>query len=301
MINFIRHDINASSDPKLVKVRMKLGYEGQGLYWSIIEMMAQNKGQLDADYNMLGYLLRSSAETVKKVICDYGLFTFTEDNRSFFSNRLNNELEDIDAKSQKAREKIAKRWSRAKNDTVELQEKYQSNTTVLPQYNCSSSMELPQNYHSNTDKIRQEEIRQEEIRQDNNIIPPKSPQGETADKKSLVPVPVIVPENLSLLAIKPPKELDTPEFCQAWKEWEKYRKEKRQALKPSTIKKQYEELARMGVEKAIESINQSIMQGWTGLFEPKRKSGKTSNAIEEADLSRNPFEDIMRGGSDGKA
>lgn len=168
MINFIRHDVNASSDPKLVKVRMKLGYEGQGLYWSIIEMMAQNEGLLEADYNMLGYLLRTSAEVIKKLICDFGLFAFTDNNKSFFSVRLNSELEEINDKSQKAKEKAEKRWSKAKNETIEKQEKSKGITTAMLQHS-----------NSNADNIRQDKIRQ-----DKNNIPPLPPKGESAEKQS---------------------------------------------------------------------------------------------------------------------
>ena len=176
MINFIRHDVNASSDPKLVKVRMKLGYEGQGLYWSIIEMMAQNEGQLEADYNMLGYLLRTSAEVIKKLICDFGLFAFTDNNKNFFSIWLNSELEDINDKSQKAKDKAEKRWSRVKNETIEKQEKSNCNATAMPQHSNSNATVMLQHSNSNTDKIRQDKIRQ-----DNNI-PPISPQGESVKK-----------------------------------------------------------------------------------------------------------------------
>lgn len=74
----------------------------------------------------------------------------------------------------------------------------------------------------------------------------------------------------------------------AWNEWEKYRKEKKQRLTPSTIKKQLQFLGGRGDPEIIAIINQSIRNGWTGLFELKkqyshdRKANKrTSDAVIE--------------------
>lgn len=63
--------------------------------------------------------------------------------------------------------------------------------------------------------------------------------------------------------------LITPAFQTAWQSWCKYRRERRKPLTPSTIKRQIAKLERMGHDKAIEAIETSISNGWTGLFEPK--------------------------------
>jgi len=55
----------------------------------------------------------------------------------------------------------------------------------------------------------------------------------------------------------------------AWLEWEQYRKEKKQKLTPSTAKKQMQFLSGRPGSEAIAIINQSITNGWTGLFELK--------------------------------
>lgn len=55
----------------------------------------------------------------------------------------------------------------------------------------------------------------------------------------------------------------------AWLEWEQYRKEKKQKLTPSTAKKQIQFLGARADSEAIAIINQSITNGWTGLFELK--------------------------------
>lgn len=76
-----------------------------------------------------------------------------------------------------------------------------------------------------------------------------------------------------------PADLDTPEFREAWGEWLAYRRGRRLTCTSITLTKQLTLLAGWGVGKAIESINASITNGWTGLFdqkEPKREARRSS-------------------------
>lgn len=74
-----------------------------------------------------------------------------------------------------------------------------------------------------------------------------------------------------------PPVLDVPEFLEAWGRWEKHRREIRKRLTPSTTQKQLAKLAAMGSADAAASINQSIEQGWTGLFELKGNRNDRNN------------------------
>jgi hypothetical protein len=72
----------------------------------------------------------------------------------------------------------------------------------------------------------------------------------------------------------------------AWDEWEQYRKEKKQTLTPSTIKKQIQFLAGRADPEIIAIIHASIHHGWTGLFDLNKKqrygraaTKRTSDAI----------------------
>jgi len=86
-----------------------------------------------------------------------------------------------------------------------------------------------------------------------------------------------------------PLNLNTPAFAAAWADWTKHRKEKRSALTASTIKQQLTKLADWGHDTAIESIRESIAQGWTGIFEPKAVGGgfgKPRPAGTSADIAQ---------------
>jgi len=79
-----------------------------------------------------------------------------------------------------------------------------------------------------------------------------------------------------------PSELDSEEFRSAWSEFLEFRKEQRfKPLKPKSVISQWSELATWGKASAIESIRQSIRQGWQGLFPPKSQ-GKQQPPTSEA-------------------
>ena len=66
-----------------------------------------------------------------------------------------------------------------------------------------------------------------------------------------------------------PENLKNPEFEKAWGEWEVFRQEIKKKLTESMKTKQLNMLSKFGTETAQKMIEQSIMNGWQGLFELK--------------------------------
>jgi hypothetical protein len=67
-----------------------------------------------------------------------------------------------------------------------------------------------------------------------------------------------------------PTNLKTPEFEKAWKEYLEYRKNGRmKSLLPTSQVAQLKKMSEWGHDAAIKAINESISQGWQGIFEPK--------------------------------
>lgn len=80
--------------------------------------------------------------------------------------------------------------------------------------------------------------------------------------------------DLGLVVDEFPLALQVPMFRAAWDEWLCYRRERRlPAYKPQTRKRQLATLAEWGADAASAAINDSIRNGWSGLFEPKGRSG----------------------------
>lgn len=67
-----------------------------------------------------------------------------------------------------------------------------------------------------------------------------------------------------------PANLQTSLFQQVWNAFLDYRKAgKFKPLQPASIKAQLKNLSAMGHDEAIEAINNSIANGWQGIFPPK--------------------------------
>ena len=81
-------------------------------------------------------------------------------------------------------------------------------------------------------------------------------------------------------AILFPSELDNDQFKSAWSQWIQFRREIKKKLPASTISKQLAKLATFGSAKAIQSIENSISNGWQGLFDPEQRPGKASSNVE---------------------
>lgn len=75
-------------------------------------------------------------------------------------------------------------------------------------------------------------------------------------------------------------------FLKAWRSWVIYRKQLKKSLTDSSVQAQCKEFALWGEQKSIEAIEQSIKQGWQGLFEPNKKFGsKSSKPLTSEDHS----------------
>lgn len=84
-----------------------------------------------------------------------------------------------------------------------------------------------------------------------------------------------------------PANLRTDDFLSAFDRWVKFRKEKKAPLPPSTREAQLSKMAGWGPGVSIQSINNSIEQGWTGLFAPKSEPiGSHAAALKSANSKR---------------
>ena len=72
-------------------------------------------------------------------------------------------------------------------------------------------------------------------------------------------------------------------FSKAWLSWINYRKEIKKPIKESTINAQWKEFAKWGEQKSIIAIEQSILNGWQGLFEPARTVGGNTKTLTSKD------------------
>lgn len=112
---YFSHDSNSRNDEKIVALRMKYGWDGYGLFWAIIERLRESCDYTSVcDYNLIAYDLRSDSAKIKSIINDFGLFTFTDDGKRFYSKRLKQSMFLKEEKSNKAKQSAQKRWDKVR-------------------------------------------------------------------------------------------------------------------------------------------------------------------------------------------
>jgi len=109
---YFNHDSSARTDLRIIKLRSKLGYEGYGVFWALLELLFTEENKLCVDdYSEIAFGLQTDPKILKQVIEDFDLFN-VEDG-CFYSKRLNKQIEEINSKSNKAKENASKRWKNA--------------------------------------------------------------------------------------------------------------------------------------------------------------------------------------------
>lgn len=125
----------------------------------------------------------------------------------------------------------------------------------------------------------------------------RAPVGNTAaaDGSLPLPKPMPLPEPLPkpktqrpiALAEPPPDPLNTPAFHSAWKDYEAHRLEmKQKPLSDRSRTAKWIEMAAWGHDAAIQSIRNTIANGWRGLFEPSLKFNAKEGKPHDADRHR---------------
>ena len=92
-----------------------------------------------------------------------------------------------------------------------------------------------------------------------------------------------------------PEALDVPDFILAWESWLHERKRRKQPVTVQAARLQLRDLAAHGVKVAVETIETSIKNGWTGLFPGKvsddrntQRNGRTGGRGSEVRVKGAP-------------
>jgi len=106
---YFSHDYNAANDTKILFLRHQLGMEGYGIYWFLIERLAEAGGKIPLDLiPILSMQMQSTDVKVKGVITQFDLFTI--ESGEFWSERLQEHLGLREKLSQSGKNGAINRW-----------------------------------------------------------------------------------------------------------------------------------------------------------------------------------------------
>ena len=173
---YFSHDSNARNDQRLMKVRMKYGMEGYGIYFGLIEILReQHKYTLYIDdLNGVAFDLRVDIDMIQDVVLNYNLFQI--DGELFYSNSLKRRMEKLDLIKEKrriagakggkskanAKAKVKQNQARKEKQSKEKQSKELnidfSTFWDLYDYKKGDKIKLQSKWESFTDDVRQQII-----------------------------------------------------------------------------------------------------------------------------------------------
>ena len=99
---YFSHDSNARNDQRIMKIRMKYGMEGYGIYFGIIEILREQEDYIlyETDIESVAYDLRTDKELVQDILFNHFLFEIRRDanikEAFFFSKSLTRRMERMD-------------------------------------------------------------------------------------------------------------------------------------------------------------------------------------------------------------
>jgi hypothetical protein len=126
---YFSHDANAKDDPKILQLRMEMGWEGYGLFWALIEMLRnESDHRMRTHYKSIAFALHTHEDSIKKLINDFDLFAI--EGEYFWSESLLKRMEMKESKSEKARQSAKKRWNQD-NDANAMRTHSDSNANAM--------------------------------------------------------------------------------------------------------------------------------------------------------------------------
>lgn len=149
---YFSHDSNAKDDPKILQLRMEMGWEGYGLFWALVEMLRNESDyRMRTHYKSIAFALHTQEDSIQRIINDFDLFGI--DDQFFWSESLLKRMEMKEERSEKARESAKKRWN-------------QSNSANAMQTHSESNADAMQLKESKGKEIKENEINERETKAD---------------------------------------------------------------------------------------------------------------------------------------
>lgn len=161
---YFPHDVNDLADSKMIEMFGELDYWGYGVYYRIVCILS-NDGEhtLPCNYKWLSkilYVTDDKLDDLKRLITEFGLFTISGDGKQFWSERVLQQCQKLDAATEAGKKGAAKRWANNNPNGEAI-----TDPNRVPNSHANSTPNRVPNGEAITDPnaIRQEKTRKDKI------------------------------------------------------------------------------------------------------------------------------------------
>lgn len=129
---YFDHDYNAQNDPKIEKMICEKGNSAYGVFWRLIERLAQEPNhKLKTEYKILAYSFHENADFIKSVIEDFDLFLIK--NGFFSSQRLDFHFKNRNLQAERGRKGGIKKAENKEKKASQIVAPLESSSSEKPQ------------------------------------------------------------------------------------------------------------------------------------------------------------------------
>lgn len=129
---YFPHDYDARNDSRVLRLRMKHGAAGYGVYFMILERLRESDDWTEHEtYDLIAFDLRVEEELVRSVVEDFGLFEISSEDGSFSSLSFTRRMGKVDDLSRKRAAAVSQRRDRQTETGKEVTKPLQNSTNVL--------------------------------------------------------------------------------------------------------------------------------------------------------------------------
>jgi hypothetical protein len=152
--HYFSHDVNASRDVKILKMRDSYGARGYGLFWEIIEYLFSSGGKPELNYKMVSLAIGEDVRTVKPflIACIDDFQLFESDGKTFWSNRLLSDIDRIVETSQRNSRAAQIRYAKNKDNSLQSLE-FTNDNIKIDECGCTANEEQLHCERTAIDKI----------------------------------------------------------------------------------------------------------------------------------------------------
>lgn len=205
MNSYFPHDSNARNDERIIRLRMRHGAAGYGVYFMILERMRDAADYMCAkDYDMIAFDLRESSELIRSVVEDFDLFVVEDDN--FYSESFLRRMREKDEAASKRREAgrkgLAKRYG--VGNAIAMQDQSVSNAIAMQEQDGSNAI---------ASKVKESKVKESNIVVDKST-PQKIKKNNNAQEENSKAAKVLVLYNTAIKVANERYERDEqPRSC----------------------------------------------------------------------------------------
>ena len=260
-MKYFLHDTSAFDDEKISMLFMEFGYEGLGLFYTVLEKLGKQEKTINTKVLKMQLKVGKKLEKCWKFMEEIELLS--SNNGETFNKRLSNFNESVDIK----REKTSKRVSehRVNQKVTESVTHYNRDCNApnltkpnLTKLNLTKECIVADEKSATPTTVLEDVVFLEEKEKETKKL--DLPEKEKKESPKVAPK-----GSLKFDAAFVDLPFSDDDFKNAWMDWVSHRKEIKKPLTSTMVKQQLAKLYTFGSSNATAMINRTIGKGWQGL------------------------------------